>query len=476
MVELDAVFLDLTRDTDSDAWSGGDPVHGGETLLQVVGKFAAASYPTDYHSEIVDLRSFQHWTHTKLLRDGVLEAELSKFNGTHRFARMSDLTVRPNESGRVEHAPYYLYKDWAQNDIYIIGDIHGSLHALCKVLNDMHGDGAFDEDGKLKSDKGVVFLGDLLDRSPFTLEVAYLVFRMLNENENCVLTKGNHESNRSLWAYPNGTQYEMEGEYGDAWGSLWLRLAEACLRPPSSLILKTKLGKLQLNHGSFEDIPEEQAFTFDAFCEGISPIDSSLADPILKSFGPVTNSPLNWGDVATELPLDEKPSSRYPKSSDQIKAYLKRYGLRLLVRGHQDIASLTLVFHNGHHPNMDLYSRNPRDPSAPYDAYSLRYALQARGELQEVERRDDRIKTMTTLMSSWSGTEPIADTHPVCVVTSCCPFSKPNALFASSASYLRIVGRGARDFRVSSRLQWKRRKLSSACETGVGEVFFLRFL
>ena len=80
--------------------------------------------------------------------------------------------------------------------IDVIGDIHGQLGALRRL-------GAYlgydvDGDWRHDQDRHLVFVGDLIDRGPHSLEVAELVHRLCIEGK-AVCLLGNHEYNLVEW-------------------------------------------------------------------------------------------------------------------------------------------------------------------------------------------------------------------------------------------------------------------------------------
>ena len=71
------------------------------------------------------------------------------------------------------------------NEIFVIGDIHGNLNSLLKIHEMIIEN----------SPKYVIFLGDIVDRGPFQLEcLIYICCLMLIEPERYFLLKGNHET------------------------------------------------------------------------------------------------------------------------------------------------------------------------------------------------------------------------------------------------------------------------------------------
>lgn len=72
-----------------------------------------------------------------------------------------------------------------EKPIYIIGDIHGNLRSLSKLIDFF----------KLKKPQLVIFLGDIVDRGPYQLEclITVLILKILEPNTYFLL-KGNHET------------------------------------------------------------------------------------------------------------------------------------------------------------------------------------------------------------------------------------------------------------------------------------------
>ena len=74
--------------------------------------------------------------------------------------------------------------------IDFIGDVHGELEALQKLLSHL----GYQPDGTHPDGRHLVFLGDLVDRGPDSPAVALLVRQLvINGRASCIL--GNHEMN-----------------------------------------------------------------------------------------------------------------------------------------------------------------------------------------------------------------------------------------------------------------------------------------
>ena len=86
------------------------------------------------------------------------------------------------------------------NEIYIIGDIHGNLKSLTELIQLF----------KVNNPNLVIFLGDLVDRGPYQLEclLTVLILKIL-EPKRFYILKGNHESeeiNKYYGFYEDFTQ------------------------------------------------------------------------------------------------------------------------------------------------------------------------------------------------------------------------------------------------------------------------------
>jgi hypothetical protein len=266
-------------------------------------------------------------------------------------------TQWPEEKG------YYIRKNWKDKRIFVIGDVHGSLHSLCDVFEQMTQNNCFTESGQLKNDVCVVSLGDLLDRSPYTLECLYLVLRLFNENpENCVLTAGNHETDAVLWYNNDGTIQEIKGEY-EEYQEIVDRMLGVTQSLPLSLIATTCLGVVQMNHGSFENFERTSfAQTFNSFVKNDS-------HTVLETFNEDLHNPnpLSWGDVGIEREERDSYTERYTSNAKSVQAYFEMTGIKMLIRGHQDFVNLALQYPAAVQPPPYVQEENKQSSNGSND-------------------------------------------------------------------------------------------------------------
>ena len=85
--------------------------------------------------------------------------------------------------------------------IIAFGALQGAFHSLVRNLTKLKNLQIIDEKLKLQSPYFyVVFLGNVVDRSPYTLETFSVVLRLLEQNPfNVIYLKGTHESSPQVW-------------------------------------------------------------------------------------------------------------------------------------------------------------------------------------------------------------------------------------------------------------------------------------
>ena len=447
----------------STAWSKGefDANHNfTETVKTIID---TVTYPS-YYGEFAmngEMEGFSHYAETKVVPAAILCEELAQ--AEIRMTALRGSEIRPGYS-------YYLRKDFSQHRIYNMGDSHGSLHSMCDIFADMKANGAFDNNtGKLNPNVAVVCTGDILDRSPYCLDCLYLMLRLQRENPDVVvLTSGNHESDSRFWDYSYGTGFELEKEYpgNSVCGSLSMReqLKAVTTRLPASLIARTRVGIVQFNHGGIEN------FLFHALPLKINQAEHAKAQKFLsfaqftddpdittmETRKPIFENPLVWGDMF----VDDNPNSSPPRvviSEQTLRTYLTNTGIKLLMRGHSDMANLSLTYRRGTGPSDQLQAENSVD-SDVVGANWKYYGSEARDtrtpdnikrgnsfvfhlkDMQNVEVYD-----MHTLQLSSHNQESFIktlyrssapDNNLLAVTVSSCPFSKPFGVVQEMSTYV----------------------------------------
>lgn len=135
--------------------------------------------------------------------------------------------------------------------IIIISDLHGAFHSLVRELEELTKIGIIDDDLKLKSKNNyIIFNGNVVDKSCYTLETLMLVMELIKKNLGQVFyIRGDHETN-SLWhSYQlmDELKYKIKKQY------ISYVLALECFfaRLPLCVYLKSQDGGiLRISHDS----------------------------------------------------------------------------------------------------------------------------------------------------------------------------------------------------------------------------------
>lgn len=79
----------------------------------------------------------------------------------------------------------------------VFGDLHGSFHSLVRSLCELKRLGIINNELKIVSDEVcIVFLGDLVSRSPYSLETLTIALLLMDRNpDHVIYIRGNHEKN-----------------------------------------------------------------------------------------------------------------------------------------------------------------------------------------------------------------------------------------------------------------------------------------
>ena len=196
-------------------------------------------------------------------------------------------------------------------DITVVGDLHGSLFDLLRILKTQGVESNF------------LFLGDYVDRGRFSVEVATLLFALAVAHPNrFTLLRGNHEFASIASTY--GFLDDVKSVYQK--DKIFHKFMEAfSYLPVAALLNKTDLcvhGGIPPNINSVMEINELER-----------PISVYTNNEVLLS--------LVWSDYRRDIigPLQFVPSTRVIGCQDftraGLKAFLRKLGLKRVIRAHR---------------------------------------------------------------------------------------------------------------------------------------------
>ena len=329
---------------------------------------------------------------------GVTLAEIDELFGTFRGllgAQLSDTSrwvggvqvpstlltsIEKGNLGKDVQSPYVRKIEVPAGSILcVMGDLHGSVHALLRNLLRLYAQGFISNDWKLISHDGAqryfIFTGDFVDYGAYGSECWCTLMKLYNENpNNVVLVRGNHEE-FGLWNGP--LLAEIIRKFGSD-NLVAERFNDFCKKLPhaaflqSGIIALNKPAVVQCSHGGIE--PAFNPTTLLKSTDG-------------QTFAAVTGSctGLNWSDftgVENKKPVNKKQGSgkRQKKPGDgcvasnqwtwfldywwnhnrihgagyladipDTKTYCTKFGLAGFFRGHQDTEHSLKLVKNGVH-------------------------------------------------------------------------------------------------------------------------------
>lgn len=178
-----------------------------------------------------------------------------------------------------------------------VGDTHGDLDASKRVL-----------DKYLSDNNKIVFLGDYVDRGPYSREnLLFLLSQKIDYPENVFLLMGNHEGFALKEFYPANFWLRLSSQEKNRYGSLLLNL---------SLVVTSKNGIIAL-HGALPDISE------------LNQINQII-------LGDDKWDQITWGDFQEEGEDNLGGYRGRPQfGQEYFRRVMSKLGKRVLIRSHQ---------------------------------------------------------------------------------------------------------------------------------------------
>jgi hypothetical protein len=230
--------------------------------------------------------------------------------------------------------------------VAFFGDYHSSLHSFIKCLQKLRDGGDFFIQGtwKLKEKRYLVFLGDLVDRGPYGVEVIYIAFRLFEINnrgkganqDTVIILNGNHEDPQTNERY--GFKKETSEQFQDETKAMVYKLMENL---PEVIFMKsgnTGTGWYQFCHGGIDKKTQETSNWCKNFLSGGVDIARRPEDSV---------SGYKWSDFNMDNTKNYGIySSRGAGSVYGIKActaVFQKNNIKSIISGHQDNISFAFL-------------------------------------------------------------------------------------------------------------------------------------
>jgi predicted phosphodiesterase len=236
----------------------------------------------------------------------------------------------------------------AQGEALIVSDLHGDLESLIQIMQESK----FLQKMNQNSHAVLIFLGDYGDRGEYSKEVYYIVLKLKRAfPKQVILMRGNHEGPEDLLASPHDLPVEFQIKFGEKWTRAYSKIRKLfnCLY---NAVLVEK--RYLIIHGG---VPTQAKTIEDlAYAHTLHPKQSFLEDMLWsdpnESVKEICASPRGAGKLFGENVTNQA---------------LKRFGARILIRGHEPCEDGFKISHNG--KVLTIFSRKGPPYFNTYGAY-----------------------------------------------------------------------------------------------------------
>ncbi|EPY20798.1 protein phosphatase 2 (formerly 2A), catalytic subunit [Strigomonas culicis] len=210
--------------------------------------------------------------------------------------------------------------------LVVVGDIHGQFSDMfASVLCQQYSR----ELNPNREDRRFLFLGDLVDRGPHSLDVILLVFALKVEYPRLVyITRGNHEESKTSRVY--GFLTEMESKLGSEGNAAWSKINSVFRQIPLCAAVQTPHMRFFATHGGLspaihDDINTIEELERQEYCGKLTGEQEDIVNGLL------------WSDPTTDTGLYK----RNPRGCGVLfgpaasSTFCSRNGYNFICRAHQ---------------------------------------------------------------------------------------------------------------------------------------------
>jgi len=243
----------------------------------------------------------------------------------------------------------------ANSRIVLVGDLHSSMSSLLNILGSLQSKCLFaeKESFKLISSCYMIFLGDIVDRGPYGIEIMTLLAQLQIANPDRVfVVNGNHEDCEMFRQYGYAREIVKQFETQN-----FMQYAAFLHYLPSVILLQMGEKMYQLCHGALPTptIPNDGKILLrlrDMPVGSEIPYKFALLRTVKNvCAGKFVADNLKWGDFdgtvvgykANKYRVTSEDSDTFVFGRDFVRRYLQDMKVDAIISGHQDRSNLTLL-------------------------------------------------------------------------------------------------------------------------------------
>jgi hypothetical protein len=297
------------------------------------------------------------------------------FNHLIKFKEEQEKKVKIKEFNSNNYINHIKKINANNNEKYIcFGDIHGSIHTFIRLLFRLHKYGILDiKTMKINEPYNIVFLGDVIDRGSWGLEITCtLIILLLNNPQRMHWNTGNHEDKKLNVLY--GFYLELSKKYRHFKSDSEIEILHKSLNKffgyLSCAIIIHNIDinkKYWLAHGGLP-----QKLNTNNLEEPDIPFNKLFFsfDPILKTWNETEDYSSGYylvdDETAHTIKWGDFPYTGFCNRITNLKCltfeyftnFMTKYNINGIIRGHQDSISNSLVFKKEN--DKVLFNQNDR--------------------------------------------------------------------------------------------------------------------
>jgi diadenosine tetraphosphatase ApaH/serine/threonine PP2A family protein phosphatase len=254
------------------------------------------------------------------------------------------------ESGKIGNlnVSERLVKLEPSGEALVVGDLHGDLESLIKILNSS----GFTRKMAVGKDATLIFLGDYGDRGSCSAEVYYSILKLkLAFPAQVVLLRGNHEGPEDLLASPHDLPMQFQARFKENWTAAYSAVRKLFAYLYNAVLVEERY--LMVHGGLSPEITTAQDLA-----------NAHLAHPHRDFLEDLLWSDPN--DMVRDVLYSPRGAGKLFGKSVTEKV-LRQLGAKILIRGHEPCEEGFKLNHDG--KVLTLFSRRGAPYFNAYGAY-----------------------------------------------------------------------------------------------------------
>ena len=283
------------------------------------------------------------------------------------------------KTSKIEHmGAYVMYKVVTENvKIILFGDFHGSFHTFFRHMLRLATLDILDlKSYKISDNYMIIFLGDIIDRGQFAIEIVQFVCKLivanndiLNDKINVLYIRGNHETSEQYeYEEKDVTKdnimlideiYRKFGKDSEDSKNILGVLYNLFAFSLSAVIINNDNNKYWLSHGGIPintaklgNLPSvDHEIIFYEYDNDVQIKKGAVGTKTLDDLIKYNNEQdffsipwqIRWNDFGIK-PLH--PNRGYAISDVKLYEFMDKHGINFVIRGHQDIPLNSYLFSN----------------------------------------------------------------------------------------------------------------------------------